>query len=50
MSSLHFIGVLFVVLTFGWIEYDAGFKAGKKAGYSICVSEEDDDNVRTRKF
>lgn len=27
-----------------------GQRIGKKQGYAICVSEEDDDSVRVRRF
>jgi len=45
-----FAGVLFVVITHGWMCFELGLNSGKKQGYAICVSEEDDDHVRTRKF
>ena len=44
---------LLVVLFMGLVafaSYRAGYTMGKPVGYAICVSEEDDDHIRTRKF
>jgi hypothetical protein len=47
---MRIIGLLVIVAMTFTVGIWWGMRLGKRVGYSICVSEEDDDTVRTHKF